>query len=192
MEILYNVIRIVLGALALWHLFRKTWKPLASLAIVFALTYLPMVLDRWLEIRLDSLGRVLYIVVLCMAMYLGTALKFYDKFVWWDRITHLLSGILFVNFGIAIVRNIQIIPPFTAILFAFCFSLAMHYIWELLEYASDCFGRSDNQRWQKKNPDINHQPVAAKQPPGLVDTMNDMIMGLIGAIAAGIVWYIIG
>lgn len=191
MEIFYNIVRIALLMLAAWHLFRKEWKPAGSLVVVAVLSYLPMLLNRWIDIRLDPLGACFYMIILVMTIFLGNTRKLYDRFAWWDKVIHLISGSLLVNFGIALARKVESLPRFGAVLFAFCLSLAGHCIWELLEYAADCLKRSDNQRWQTNNPDINHQPVAAIQPPGLVDTMNDMLMGLIGAVAASIVWYLI-
>lgn len=191
MEIFFNIVRIVLVILAVWHLFRREWKPAGSLALVLALTYLPPLLNRWLGIELDPLGGCLYVSVLVMTVYLGNTIKCYDRFSWWDRLIHLLSGVVFVNFGIALARKVDGLPIFGAVLFAFCLSITGHCIWELLEYASDCFGRSDHQRWQAHHPDINHKPAAALQPAGLVDTMNDMLLGLIGALAAAALWYLI-
>lgn len=191
MEFYLNIVRIMAAAMAVWHLFRKQWKPAGSLAVVAALSYLPMLLNRWLGVRLDPIASCLYFAVLIMTLYLGNSIKLYDRFAWWDRVIHLLSGMLFVSFGIAFSRKVEGLPVFAAVLFAFCFSLAGHCIWELLEYAADCFGCSDNQRWQAKNPDVNHKPAAALQPAGLVDTMNDLLMGLIGAVVAAAVWWVV-
>lgn len=188
MEQFFNIVRIVLLIPALWHLFRKTWKPTGAIAAVLALTYLPALLDRWLSIALDPLGECLYLLVLVMSLYLGSAMKFYDRFSWWDKLLHLLSGVVIVNFGIALTR-LEPISAFGAVLYAFCLSMTGHCIWELLEYASDSLKRTDNQRWQAHHPDINHKPAGALQPAGLVDTMNDLLMGLIGALAASVVWY---
>lgn len=191
MELLTNAVRIALAALAVWYLFRKAWKPMGSLMLVLALTFLPALLEFWVGIRLDTLGICLYLAILIMTLHLGSTLKFYDKFVWWDRIIHLVSGVLLVNVGVAITQRVQITPTFGVVLFAVSFSLAGHCVWELLEYATDCFSRSDNQRWQKRNIDRNHKPEAAIQPAGLVDTMNDLLMGLIGAVVSSIVWFLI-
>lgn len=191
MEMFYNIVRIALFMLVAWHLFRKEWKPVGSVVAVAVLSYVPRLLNRWLDIRLDPLGACFYLILLVMTLYLGNTRKLYDQFAWWDRLIHLISGLLFVNFGIALARKAESLPRLGTVLFAFCFSLAAHCIWEMLEYAADCLKRSDNQRWQANHPDINHQPAAAIQPPGLVDTMNDMLMGLIGAVATSIVWYLI-
>ena len=191
MEIISNTVRAILAVLAIWHLIRKEWKPAGSAAGVLLLTYLPALLSRWCGIKVDMLGKCLYLIILVMALYLGSSRKLYDRFAWWDRLIHLLSGILFVNIGIALTKKVEGLPVFGVVLFSFCFSLAGHCVWELLEYAADCFGRSDNQRWQAKHPDINHKPVAALQPAGLVDTMNDLLMGLIGAFGAIVVWWML-
>lgn len=191
MELYLNIARIILALLAVGHLLRKGWKPARTLAGVLVLSYVPALLNHWFEVQLDPFGIWLYIIVLVMTIYMGNSLKVYDRFAWWDRLIHLLSGILFVNFGVAFTHKVPGLPVFATVVFAVCFSLAGHCLWELLEYAADCFGRLDNQRWQAKNPNINHKPAAALQPAGLVDTMNDLLMGLIGALLAALLWWVI-
>jgi hypothetical protein len=126
-----------------------------------------------------------------MSLYFGGSLKFYDKFKWWDRAIHFLSGVGFVGFGIAIVRIDSGVIKWIILLFGFSFSVTLHVFWELLEYINDCVTHANAQRWQKIHNSNNHVSKNAVQPAGLVDTMNDIICCLVGATLSVIVWWFV-
>jgi len=190
--ILYaNLLRIVLGFAAIYHLFKRNHKPAISAACAFALTYFPAVLDWFFAYRLDPAGNILYFTIIVMTVYLGNSLKCYDRFAWWDYVIHFLSGCLFVSAGIALADRTVSLNRLPVLIFSFTLSITLHVIWEALEYASDCFFRSDNQRWQETSPTHNHQPEPAIQPAGLVDTMNDTLICILGTVIACIVWWFI-
>jgi hypothetical protein len=67
--------------------------------------------------------------------------------------------------------------------------LALHVIWEVVEFIVDLIFHTDHQHWQKKSTVVNHQPKGAIQPPGLVDTMSDAITNIIGTIIACVGWW---
>lgn len=182
-----NLMRIFLMFFLFYHLFQrdkgKIWKAIA----VLALSFLPWVLGL-LNFHINKLTEVLYIAVIFMAIYLGAGWKVYDRFAWWDRLIHFLSGIMFFSLGVTLAQKAPDSGTAGALLFSFTLSLAAHVIWEVLEYLIDCISHSDHQRWQKKHPDINHLPDRSIQPAGLVDTMNDMIACVIGATIACVGW----
>jgi len=126
-----------------------------------------------------------------MALYLGSSLKFYDKYKNWDRYIHSLSGIAFVGFGIATVYNDSGISRFSVLLLGFTFSVTIHVFWEIIEYIIDCLFQGNAQRWQINHNSVNHVSPKAIQPAGLVDTMNDLICCVIGSGLATIVWMFI-
>lgn len=131
------------------------------------------------------------LLIIFMATYFGGVRKFYDKYAWWDRLIHVLLGILFVSFGVSISSKVVILNKLNIIFFSFTLSLAMQVILEIAEYTADCIKHSNHQRWQKKHNSINHKSPKLAQPAGLVDTMNDTIMCVIGAIIACLIWWII-
>ena len=186
-----DLLRIALGFAVICHLRKRNYKPILSAACAFALTYLPIVFDRFFSYRLDSVGNILYFTIVIMTVYLGNSLKFYDRFFWWDYVLHFLSGCLFVSAGIALADRAADLSRFPILFFSFTLSIALHVVWEVLEYASDCFFHTDNQRWQKTSPTHNHQPESAVQPAGLVDTMNDTLICILGTAIACIVWWFV-
>ena len=186
-----TLIRIALGIAIVYHLFKRSYKPIISVVCVLALTYLPTVLDRFFSYRLDSFGNILYTIIILMTVYLGSALKFYDRFAWWDYAIHFMSGCLFVSAGVALVYRTVDLNRLPTLIFSFTLAIALHAIWEVLEYTFDCIFKSDNQRWQKAGPAHNHQSKLAIQPAGLVDTMNDTLICILGTAMACLVWWFI-
>lgn len=184
------IFRCVLIVLMIYYVFKRKFKILKTITLVFVLSFLSVFLNAVFQVKVDAFSNFLYLTVIFSSLYLGSSLGFYDKYKWWDRLIHLLSGIGFVGFGIAIVNaaSTDINKPGTLI-FGFTFSITLHVFWEVLEYISDCLSHGNAQRWQKVNAAKNHMPEGALQPAGLVDTMNDTICCIVGTGLAVIVWY---
>lgn len=187
-EIIFWCILIVLG---IYHIFKRQLKVVISIVITSVLSFLSFFLDKIFHIKIDSFSNLIYLVVIFMALYLGGSLKFYDKYKYWDRYIHALSGIGFVGFGIAIAESNPDVKRLGLLFFSFTFSITIHALWEVLEYISDCLFRGNAQRWQINHNSVNHVSKKAIQPAGLVDTMNDMICCIIGSVLAIIAWWFI-
>lgn len=189
---LYEIIfRIVLILLAVYHIMKKEFKVIFSIIFILAISYLSNFLNTVFQIRIDNFSNFIYLIIIFMSLYLGGSLKFYDKFKWWDRAIHFLSGAGFMGFGIAIAHLDFGIIKWIILLFGFSFSITLHVFWELLEYINDCLFHGNAQRWQKIHSSNNHVSENAIQPAGLVDTMNDNICCLVGAMLAVIVWWFV-
>lgn len=185
------IFRCALFALAVYHIYKREFKLIKSLILVFALSFLPELLNAVFQIRIDAFSIIVYLIILFMALYLGSSLGFYDRYKWWDRVIHFLSGVGFVGFGIAIADTSSGIIKLVILFFGFSFSITLHVFWEVLEYISDCISHGNAQRWQIIHASNNHVSEKAIQPAGLVDTMNDIICCIVGAGLAILVWWFI-
>lgn len=185
------IFRCALFALAVYHIYKREFKLIKSLILVFALSFLPELLNAVFQIRTDAFSIIVYLIILFMALYLGSSLGFYDRYKWWDRAIHFLSGVGFVGFGIAIADTSSGIIKLVILFFGFSFSITLHVFWEVLEYISDCISHGNAQRWQIIHASNNHVSEKAIQPAGLVDTMNDIICCIVGAGLAILVWWFI-
>lgn len=184
-----NLIRAILVVAMIIQLFRRDYKKLVPAAVVIALTFVPWFLSL-IHIQINALTGFLFPTVIFMAVYLGAGYKYYDLYPWWDRSIHFFSGILFFGFGMSLTEKELAVGFAGRLVFSFALSLALHEVWEVLEFLSDSVFHTDHQHWQKHSRVINHQPKKAIQPPGLVDTMIDTIAGIIGAILACAGWWI--
>lgn len=185
-----NLIRTVLVVMTIVRLLKRDNKKLVPGAIAMALTFVPWLLSL-VSIRINTVTALLYPTLVFMSAYLGSGLRYYDRFAWWDRGVHFLSGILFFCFGMSLAEKTPGVGLAGTLIFSFALSMALHEAWEVLEFFADSIFRTDHQHWQKRSPVVNHQPDKAMQPPGLVDTMADSIAGIIGAAAACVGWWIV-
>lgn len=183
--------RCALFALVVFHVFKREFKLMKSVILVLVLSFLPELLNAVFHIRIDGFSVFVYFIILFMALYLGSSYRFYDKYKWWDRAIHFLSGVGFTGFGIAFAGTSSGILKLVILLFGFTFSITLHVIWEVLEYISDCITHGNAQRWQMVHTSINHVSEKAIQPAGLVDTMNDAICCITGAGLSVLVWWFI-
>lgn len=191
MKLFQLVFRCLSIAIALYYLIKQKYKIMGSLILVFTLSFLPEVSDWLMGIVIDPISAIIYLIILFMALYLGSCLGYYDRYWWWDRTIHFLSGVGFTGLGAAIVKTNADFKKAIILLFGFTFSVTLHVIWEVLEYISDCLTHGNAQRWQKIHASVNHVSEKAIQPAGLVDTMNDTICCMIGAGLASIIWWFI-
>jgi hypothetical protein len=184
-----NLIRVIMVVITIVQLFKHDYKKLIPTAAAIALTFAPWLLNL-MHVQINILTGLLYPVVIFAGTYLGSGFGFYNLYSWWDRGLHFLSGILFFSFGISLAEETPYVGLVGTLVFSFALSLALHEIWEVSEYLVDSIFHTDHQHWQKHSSVINHQPKKAIQPPGLVDTMNDTIAGIIGAMVACVGWWI--
>ncbi|WP_349948660.1 hypothetical protein ABFV83_09670 [Lacrimispora sp. BS-2] len=185
------IFQCALFALIIFHVFKREFKLMKSVILVFVLSFLPELLNALFRIRVDAFSIFVYFIIIFMALYLGSSFLFYDKYKWWDRAIHFLSGIGFAGFGIAIAGTNSGIMKLVVLLLGFTFPITLHVIWEVLEYLSDCITHGNAQRWQKINASNNHVSEKAIQPAGLVDTMNDAICCIAGSGLAVLIWWFV-
>ncbi len=191
LDIYVNLIRATLIIITIYYIYKRNFKSIIPTITVFILTFLLVLMDWFFNIKIDLLGSILYFTLIFMTIYLGSTLKYYDKYAWWDILIHFLSGIAFISFGIAISSKVEGLSKFNILFFCLTFSITLHTLWEVAEYVVDCIMHTDHQRWQKKHNSNNHLSVKAIQPAGLVDTMNDTIICIVGTIVACSVWWFV-
>jgi hypothetical protein len=145
---------------------------------IAAITYLPQHLGSRLHVRIPPEFESLAVLFICMTLFCGEVLDFYNRYWWWDLVLHAGSGFLLGIVGFLLVYilnekdslNIDIPRGFIA-LFAFQFSVSLGVLWEIFEFAMDSlFGLN-------------------MQKSGLVDTMWDLIVDCLGALAISIMGY---
>ena len=126
---------------------------------------LPSLLQHKFRIEIPNLMTIILVLFVFAAVYLGEVRSFYYRFAFWDKLLHTFSGVML---GAASFSVLQILHDTEKIrlrasliaLFAFCFAMAAGETGELL------IGRA-----------------------ALMDTMTDLIVDSIGALAISIIGY---
>jgi len=157
-------------------LFHNRWEVAFTASCVLLLTFLPSLLEQTFDVFLPTEFTFVTCLFLYSAYALGELSQFYDKFWWWDLMLHSFSALVMGLSGFLMVyvfyltNRIHIRPVYVAFL-SFSFAVTVGVVWEVFEFIMD-------------------QVFALNmQKSGLVDTMSDLIVDILGALVAGFIGY---
>ncbi len=153
--------------------------------------FLPSVLERRLSVRIPNSMHILFYLFLFCAIYLGEVRSFYYRVPHWDTILHAFSGCMLGALGFLLVRFLNeservklSLSPFFVALFAFCFALSVGALWEIYEYTFDGILGLNMQKFRTAT---GHELVGHA---ALSDTMKDLIVDCLSALAIAVVGYL--
>ncbi|MCL2085417.1 hypothetical protein FWH09_00555 [Candidatus Saccharibacteria bacterium] len=152
---------------------------------------LPSFVAHRFKIIIPSGMIVAYAIFLYCAIFLGEVRSFYYAVPHWDKILHISSGFMLGALGFTLISflnkaekiPIALSPLFVAI-FTFCFAVTMGVIWEIYEFTIDIIFGTNTQKYALENGTLLVGQAA------LADTMWDLIVDTIGALAFSIFGYI--
>ena len=171
-------IRIVLLASAVIAALLGQWDTAVITAAIGAVTHLPAIISRRCQFTLPADFEFLAVLFVFGSLFLGEVRGYYTRFWWWDALLHTGAGFLLGILGFLLVYalnqrglgNLQLRPVFIAF-FSFTFSLALGVLWEIFEFGMDLVFELNMQK------------------SGLVDTLWDLIVNVLGAAAIAILGY---
>ena len=137
------------------------------------LSMAPIFVARWANIHVPTSFMLAVVAFVGGTLFLGEVYGFYDRFWWWDILMHFGSAMGFGLSGFVIVFMLFqgdrfAAPHWSIAFFAFCFAVMIGASWEVFEFAMDqTFGMN-------------------MQKSGLIDTMIDLIVNLVGALIAAL------
>jgi len=146
------------------------YQAMAEILVILLITFMPLMLGKRFDVVIPHGFETLAVVFLYMSLFLGEFGDYYNRFWWWDVVLHSGSAFLLGILGFLLVYvlnekkdvNLDLHPQFIA-LFAFLFAIGIGTLWEIFEFFMDqVFGLN-------------------MQKSGLVDTMWDLIVDVIGA-----------
>ncbi len=175
----------------------------------------PYFMRKKLKLVLPFFMKVILVVFVYMAIFLGEVRHFYLLYGFWDVLLHTFSGMIFALLSLSIVsllnnnnKGLQLSPIFVAI-FAFCFSVTIGMLWEIFEFGVDSILGYNMQKfipqvdalWNGGRSDLPLAGTAEqiaeffRSPAGykyaLMDTMEDILVDALGALIVSIVGYFI-
>ncbi len=193
------------------------WKMYSRLPLAVAtlfLVLLPEIAQRLLR-RTFPAPFYYFSLAYALCPMLGQCHNFYYLFSWWDKLLHLSGGVIFVILGVYLFGRIcgrERRNRYAAALFALMFSMSLAVVWEFFEFGSDQLMGSDMQRdtvvTALHSYDLGTElgvtgsieditlvtvngtalPAAGYLDIGLIDTMCDLLMGTLGALAGSGAW----
>lgn len=158
---------------------------------IFALVVPNIILERK-KIQIPTNIYILYMVFLYCAIFLGEVRNFYYRIPHWDTILHTFSGIMIGALGFSFVsifnksENLHLkLTPFFVAFFSFMFAVTLGVVWEIYEFVFDGLLDLNMQKFY----DVTNSVMLCGRN-ALEDTMNDLIVDMIGAFIVSVIGYI--
>jgi hypothetical protein len=178
---IYNIIKLIIFCslifIILRSIYNQQWTLLFASIGILITTATPIFIRRKFPTKIPLEIEIIAIIFLYFSLFLGELYYFYKIFWWWDILLHTGSAIVFGFIGFSILylmyskREVKARPLVIAI-FSFSFAIAIGVVWEIFEFFMD---QSFKLNMQKS---------------GLIDTMWDLIVDAIGAIASSSIAFI--
>lgn len=152
--------------------------------------HIPDFLAHKLRFEVPTFLYVFYLIFLYCAIFLGEFADIYNKVAFWDTLLHCTSSLAsgFVGFMFISVLNgdehivFRLSPKFVA-LFAFAFSVMVGGLWEIYEFLVDGMMGLNMQKFTLPDGTVLLGHMALR------DTMEDIIIDVIGALIASVIGY---
>lgn len=167
---------------AIFNIISKQWFNLYLLFLLIICITLPFIITHIAnrkKLLLPSSFQLISILFIFAAQFLGEFLRFYTIFPWWDLFLHGTFGGYTVIIGFHLIQEViekkreiskKRCVIFTLI-FAFCFSITLGVLWEVFEFLSDYFFKTN------------------MTSGSLEDTMTDLIIKTLLALVTSIICY---
>ncbi len=153
--------------------------------------FLPGIISKKFSVSIPSKMYIVFVIFLFCAIYLGEVRSFYYLFRHWDALLHGVSGAMLGALGFSFVTLLNdeekvpvYLSPIFVALFAFCFAIMLGVLWEFYEYAFDGLLNLNMQKYALADGTLLEGRSA------LENTMKDLIVDAIGALAVSILGYI--
>lgn len=135
---------------------------------------LPYIFEKIFKKDLSEGFKLVWIIFIFMAHYLGVICCLYSSWPFFDKIVHTMSGILTAYVAMIILKDLKISKKGFSVLFIIAFSALCALSWEIFEFTCNILVGGDAQ-------------LVAKT--GVNDTMLDMIVALGGSILYSICYF---
>jgi len=186
--------------------------------LTLILFFIPSFVERRIHIDVPDTLEAMILLFIFAAEILGEIQSYYLVFPFWDTMLHTANGFLSAAIGLSLIDILNkhdrfsiSLSPFFVALVAFCFSMTIGVLWEIFEFGMDRLLAFDMQKDTYINQinsvllnpngenvpihivigevSVNEQPWPAYIDIGLLDTMKDLIVNLIGAALFSVFGY---
>lgn len=162
-------LKVMMGLLVLISAFRQELFLVSISLFVLFLSFTPTIVSKSYKINLPIEIDLIVTLLLYLHFFLGEYSHFYAKVWWWDIFLHggnsIILGLVGFILAYALLLTSKIeAKPILASLFALSFSVFVGVLWEIFEFFMDYFFGFTMQK------------------SGLVDTMTDLMVDVVGAL----------
>lgn len=129
--------------------------------------FIPFLIEKLTKKKLNANLKGVYYSFIFLADFLGCVVGLYNSTMWFDKLTHFLSGVFTAFLGLLLMEYFQYQDTWLGRIFcALGFTCLIAVVWEFFEYGMDSFFKTS----------LQHADVT-----GVQDTMQDIIAAFIGA-----------
>lgn len=196
-EILDRLLKLSLVVAAIWSFIEALylgrlndqWVAFAMTVLTLFLVVAPEALLKKYGIKLPQKFYLIITVFIYLSVYLGSTQRLYWSIEWYDTLLHVTGGVLLGFIGLVLLSVLQKhrsveFDPLIVSFFAFCFSVTFLTLWEVYEFLVDTFFGLEMQ-WGHVDTIVDTERRGA----WLVDTMLDLIVGIVGAVFVSVLGY---
>lgn len=142
---------------------------------IYPLLLLPFIINKT-KFKLSEQEVFLYYLFILLADFIGCVCNLYNTVSWYDIFVHFLSGIFTFVLATIIFRLIsKDNNKLLKILFSLGMVALIAIMWEVFEFSVDS---------------LIHTNLQHNQDTGVIDTMQDMIVAMLGGLVASIYTWI--
>ena len=169
--------------------FMQRYENMFVCVLSLVLLAMPTLIEKQLAIDIPPMMEAIIYCFIYAAEIMGEINSFYTIIPGWDTMLHTINGFLVAAVGFCLVDlfnrserfTFKLSPLFLAIV-AFCFSMTVGVLWEFFEFTADQVMHTDMQKdWTEQ--------LGGYLDIGLIDTMKDLQVNCIGAIAFSIIGF---
>ena len=215
---IYIFLRIIVIFLLIDNLINNRYENVLICFLTLILFLLPFIIEEKFNIELPSTLEIIILLFIFSAEILGELNAFYQIIPNWDNILHTINGFVMGAIGFSFVnllnnsKSVHLkLSPIFVVLMSFCFSMTIGVLWEFGEYGVDKIMKTDMQKdtiineiYSVKFDNTNSNKVINKKLDnvfinneewegyldiGLIDTMHDMFVNLLGALTFSLFGY---
>lgn len=214
----YFILRISVIVIMVAQFFNGNYYDVLICLLTLTLFMIPSFFERRIKIDVPDTLEIIILLFIFAAEIFGEIGEYYESVGYWDTALHTINGFLCGAIGVSMIdilnRNNKFafsMSPIFVALVAFCFSMTIGVLWEFFEFGMDMIFKTDMQRdtiintissyklspfdknvtaiVQIESVVINGEVWDGYLDIGLLDTMKDLLVNFIGALAFSVIGY---
>ena len=173
-KILLIIMNIGTIIVAILNFTNNNYSRVMTFVAIFPLLLIPFIINKT-KLKLSDKEIFLYYLFILLADFIGCVCNLYNNVSWYDIFVHFLSGMFTFVLATIIYRMISNgNNKLLKILFCLGIVALIAITWEVFEFSIDS---------------LAHTNLQHNQDTGVIDTMQDMIVAMLGGIISSIyIW----
>ncbi len=182
---------------------QKAWDEITFRALQYVvmllIMHLPVLLRKRFSIEVPWILSVLIVIFCFSSLIMGDGLDLYGRIPWWDKLLHAESGVLLSMIALWLIHVLMAendkyvyFNKYFLCLFLIIFSLGLGACWEIIEYSYDGLMGTNSQQFMASTTGsiITPADIPLCGHDALRDSMEDLILDLLGALVVAVYGFI--